>query len=205
MGKDKRDKAKDADKKDQKGKMDERGKALPGDPDKLPYRKGVGALVFNQQGLVLVGRRIDTAEEAWQLPQGGVDDDEKPRQALLRELTEEIGTDKFEILAKAPRWFTYDVPEAMRGKLWGGGFRGQKQRWFAVRFTGEDSDIDLAASDDPEFNEWRWVRIETLPHFAVSFKRPLYEELATEFRPIADRLAAAFADPKAGAKDGGRP
>ena len=154
-------------------------------PKKLPYRKGVGAVLFNGDGLVLVARRIDTPGKAWQLPQGGVQKGEKPRKAVLRELAEEIGTDNAEIVAKSSGWLCYDLPEHLVGRVWGGKYRGQKQRWFALRFNGADTDIDLDASGRPEFEDWRWVRLEELPTLAVSFKRRLYEQIIAEFRHLA--------------------
>ncbi len=154
-------------------------------PKKLPYRKGVGAVLFNGDGLVLVARRIDTPGGAWQLPQGGVHKDEKPRKAILRELGEEIGTDNAEIVAKSSLWLRYDLPEHIVGRVWGGKYRGQKQRWFALRFNGSDADIDLDASGHPEFEAWRWVPLDDLPDLAVSFKRRIYERLVVEFRHLA--------------------
>ena len=142
-------------------------------------------MLFNGDGLVLVARRIDTPGSAWQLPQGGVHKDEKPRKAVLRELAEEIGTDHAEIVAKSSRWLFYDLPEHLVGKVWGGKYRGQKQRWFALRFNGTDADIDLDASGRPEFEDWRWVRLEELPTLAVSFKRRLYEQIVAEFHHLA--------------------
>ena len=150
----------------------------------LPYRKGVGAVLINRDGLVFVARRIDTPD-AWQLPQGGIDGAEKARQAVLRELAEEIGTSKAEIVAKSKRWYRYDLPEALIERVWGGKYRGQKQRWFALRFTGTDADIDLAGDGHPEFDDWRWVSIETLPALAIAFKRPVYEDVVEEFRHLA--------------------
>lgn len=151
---------------------------------RLPYRRGVGAVLFNNDGLVFVGRRIDAAD-GWQMPQGGIDDGEKPRAAVLRELAEEIGTDKAEVIAKASQWYRYDLPPDLVGKVWNGKYRGQKQRWFALRFTGTDADFDLAGTPHPEFDAWRWVPIDTLPDHAVVFKQPLYRFLVAEFRHLA--------------------
>jgi putative (di)nucleoside polyphosphate hydrolase len=151
----------------------------------LPYRKGVGAVLINRDGLVFVARRIDTPGDAWQLPQGAIEDGEKAHRAVLRELAEEIGTSKAEIIAESKRWYRYDLPEDLVGRVWGGKYRGQKQRWFALRFTGTDADINLAADGHPEFDAWRWVPIETLPALAVAFKRRLYEDLIEEFRHLA--------------------
>lgn len=157
----------------------------------LPYRRGVGAVLFNSAGLVFAARRIDTPGDAWQLPQGGVDEGEKPRQAVLRELEEEIGTNNAEVLAKSRRWHTYELPDHLLGKVWGGRYRGQRQRWFALRFLGSDSEIDLAAHQHPEFDAWRWVPIAALPDLAVTFKRFLYVELVAEFRHLAVPVTAA--------------
>jgi putative (di)nucleoside polyphosphate hydrolase len=155
----------------------------PGPAAELPYRRGVGALLFNDHGLVFVARRLDTLD-AWQLPQGGIHKGETPRQAVFRELLEEIGTDRAEVLAKSRRWLRYDLPQELRGRVWNGKYRGQEQRWFALRFTGSDADIDLAAHGKPEFDAWRWSDFEDLPRLAVSFKRALYQDLVEEFRPV---------------------
>jgi putative (di)nucleoside polyphosphate hydrolase len=163
---------------------------MSGSSKHRPYRRGVGALLFRGDGLVFVARRIDTPGDAWQLPQGGVDNGEKPRRAVLRELKEEIGTDRALIIGKSRRWYRYDLPEPLRGRIWGGKYRGQKQRWFALRFLGTDSDIDLEAHSHPEFDDWRWVPLPSLPGLAVDFKRPLYSALAEEFAPFAVPQAA---------------
>ncbi len=154
-----------------------------------PYRQGVGVVLFNRDGLVLAARRIDTPGPAWQLPQGGIDAGETPAQAARRELKEEVGTDKAEIVAETADWLCYDLPEALRDKVWGGRFRGQRQKWFAMRFLGADADIDIDHDDRPEFSEWRWMPLERLPEVIVPFKRPLYERLVAEFRPVAEALA----------------
>lgn len=152
---------------------------------KRPYRRCVGAFLVNGEGNVLVGQRADREEAAWQLPQGGIETGEKPRQAVLRELAEEIGTDKATVIAEMPGWIAYDFPENLAGRIWKGRFRGQKQKWFALRFDGTDADIDLAASGHPEFSAWRWVPIAALPDLAVPFKRAVYEALVARFGPIA--------------------
>jgi putative (di)nucleoside polyphosphate hydrolase len=154
-----------------------------------PYRKGVGAVLFNSDGMVFVARRIDTPFEAWQLPQGGIKRREKPRNAVLRELKEEIGTDKAKILAKSSRWLSYDLPDDIAKRVWRGRYGGQKQRWFALKFTGTAPDIDLAASDHPEFDAWRWIPIDDLPSLAIWFKRSLYEEIVSEFRHLTQIVA----------------
>lgn len=151
----------------------------------LPYRRGVGILLLNPAGLVFVAKRIDTRGEAWQMPQGGIDKGEKPKAAALRELKEEIGTDKVEILAKSRGWLTYDLPEEIVPRVWKGRFRGQSQKWFALRFLGEDSDIDIE-TDKPEFSDWRWMRPEELPQLIVPFKRQLYLNVLEEFADLLD-------------------
>ena len=150
-----------------------------------PYRRGVGAVLFNTAGKVFVGRRIDTPGGAWQLPQGGIAKGESPRQAVLRELVEEIGTGKAEIVATCRRWLRYDLPEELAAQVWGGRYRGQEQMWFALLFTGGDDDIALDASREPEFADWKWVDLESLPEIIVPFKRTLYRDLVAEFRPLA--------------------
>ncbi|WP_198373191.1 RNA pyrophosphohydrolase [Roseomonas rosulenta] len=156
----------------------------------LPYRANVGAVLFNPSGLVLVARRADlpNAEGApggWQLPQGGIDDDEDPAIAVFRELEEEVGTAKATLLAEHPRWLTYDLPAHLIGQALGGKYRGQRQKWFALRFTGTDSDIRLDLDPHPEFDAWRWARLADLPALAVDFKRAIYQDLAEEFARFA--------------------
>ena len=156
----------------------------------LPYRDNVGAALFNAAGLVLVARRADlpNAEGApggWQLPQGGMDKGEDPRVAIFRELEEEIGTARAEILAEHPEWLTYDLPPDLIGKALKGKYRGQRQRWFALRFTGSDEDIRLDLDPHPEFDAWRWAKLSDLPALAVPFKREIYEVLARDFARFA--------------------
>ncbi len=154
--------------------------------DTRPYRLNVGAVLFNPDGLVFVAHRADLPNAAggWQLPQGGIDPGEEPRAAVLRELAEEIGTEKAEIIAEHPDWLTYDFPSRLTHAL-GGRFRGQRQCWFALRFTGTDADIRLDAEPHPEFDAWRWVRLAELPGLAVDFKRPIYKVLAHSFARFA--------------------
>jgi putative (di)nucleoside polyphosphate hydrolase len=140
-------------------------------------------MLLNQAGEILVAQRNDMpTTPAWQMPQGGIDPGDSPIQAALRELKEEIGTDKVEIVAESAGWLKYDLPaEIDPGKLWGGGYRGQKLKWFVMRFTGVDSDIDVA-TEHPEFDAWQWVAAERLPELIVPFKRQLYIDLLAEFR-----------------------
>jgi putative (di)nucleoside polyphosphate hydrolase len=145
----------------------------------LPYRLNVGAVVFGRTGLVLVARRVGL--ESWQLPQGGIDAGEDPRLAIIRELREEIGTSNVEILGEHPDWLDYDLPVELIGKAFKGKYRGQRQKWFALRFLGEDSEVVLDADSHPEFDAWKWVALSELPALAVSFKRTIYEVLARDF------------------------
>ena len=159
----------------------------------LPYRPNVGAVLFDRRGQIFVARRADlpNAEGApggWQLPQGGIDENEDPRVAVLRELEEEIGTGQAEIVGEHPEWLTYDLPAELIGRALGGRYRGQRQRWFALRFTGQDADIRLDLDPHPEFDAWRWVPLADLPSLAVPFKQPIYEVLAVSFQHFATRL-----------------
>ena len=149
----------------------------------LPYRPCVGIMLVNKSGKVFAGKRIDQTVEGWQMPQGGIDKGESPRQAALRELLEEAGTDKAEIIAELPDWLTYDLPEHLIGVAFHGKFRGQKQKWFLMRFTGEDNDIDLYAHE-PEFSDWKWFGLDELPGLIVPFKRPTYEAVIDGFRAL---------------------
>jgi len=152
----------------------------------LPYRPCVGIMLFNNDGHVLVARRIDMVSEAWQMPQGGIDPGESPIDAAFRELEEEIGTAKAEFLAEADGWLDYDLPHDLVAKLWQGRFKGQTQKWFAMRFTGVDTDIDIE-TETPEFIEWKWAEISALPDLIVPFKRDLYAELARRFGHLAEK------------------
>jgi putative (di)nucleoside polyphosphate hydrolase len=156
----------------------------------LPYRPNVGAVLFNRFGQVFVARRADMPNAegpagGWQLPQGGIDADEDPRAAVIRELAEEIGTDRAEIIGEHPDWLIYDLPTDLIGVALRGQYRGQRQRWFALRFTGEDSDIRLDLDPHPEFDAWRWTELAELPTLAVDFKRPIYQVLAASFARFA--------------------
>ena len=152
-------------------------------PANNEYRPGVGILLLNERGEVFVGRRADLKDEAWQMPQGGIDEGETTQQAALRELKEEIGTDKADLIAESRGWFTYAVPAELARKKWGGRWKGQRQKWMVMLFRGSDSDIDLGA-EHPEFDAWRWARVEELPKLAVSFKRQLYLDVIGEFSTV---------------------
>jgi putative (di)nucleoside polyphosphate hydrolase len=146
----------------------------------LPYRLGVGVMLLNAQKQVFVGRRIDMRSEAWQMPQGGVDEGEDPRAAALRELEEEIGTANAEIIGESKDWLDYDLPQHLVPELWGGRYRGQRQKWYVMRFTGTDANINLQTAH-PEFFEWKWADSQTLPDLIVPFKRELYQRVVEEF------------------------
>ncbi len=149
----------------------------------LPYRPCVGVVLANAQGFVFTGERLDTPG-AWQMPQGGIDKGESPESAALRELQEETGVPAHlaRIEAETSEWITYDLPDHLVGRLWKGKYRGQKQKWFLVRFSGHDSDIDIA-QDHPEFARWRWSTADQVVDDIVPFKRTVYEQVITAFAP----------------------
>lgn len=153
--------------------------------EKRPYRKGVGLVLVNRAGLVFVGQRIDQTTESWQMPQGGIDAGEDARAAALRELAEEIGTDKAEVVAESPGWIAYDLPPELADSVWKGRFRGQEQKWFVCRFTGENEDIDVTGVEHPEFGAWKWARPEEALRLIVPFKRDLY---ARVFADLAEHI-----------------
>jgi putative (di)nucleoside polyphosphate hydrolase len=154
---------------------------------RLPYRPCVGVMLLNRAGQALVARRIDTPGDAWQMPQGGIDDGETPLQAAWREMHEEIGTDKAVLLGESRAWLRYELPGALARRMWGGRYCGQEQKWFAFCFTGTDGDIRLDHHNPPEFSEWRWAELAELPRLIVPFKRDVYARLAEEFAPYAAR------------------
>jgi putative (di)nucleoside polyphosphate hydrolase len=160
----------------------------------LPYRPCVGVMVLNRDGLAFVGRRTEGPEHvddvhAWQMPQGGVDPGEDPWPAALRELYEETSIRSVEKLGEVPEWLAYDIPREIVGRAWKGKYRGQTQKWYALRFTGDEREIDIASpgggGHEPEFAEWRWERIENLPGLIIPFKRPVYERVVREFSQFA--------------------
>ncbi|AIL65167.1 RNA pyrophosphohydrolase [Rickettsiales bacterium Ac37b] len=152
----------------------------------LPYRTGVGIMIINNQKQVFVGKRVDK-QNAWQMPQGGVDNDETPKEAAMRELLEEIGTNKVRFISESKEWFYYNVPKRLIPKLWNGQYRGQKQKWFLCKFLGQDSEINLN-TEHPEFIEWRWVELSELPVIIVPFKQKLYCKVIKAFQNRIDNL-----------------
>ena len=157
------------------------------DPDLLDlYRPNVGVVLFNPQGRVWLGRRAGAeGPHNWQFPQGGIDPGEDLLEAAKRELQEETGVVSAELLARTDGWIAYDFPEGYIGRKAARGFKGQRQVWFALRFTGEDSEIDLEGHHEVEFDAWRWARLEEAPDLVVPFKRPAYEKVVAAFAAFA--------------------
>ena len=147
----------------------------------LPLRLGVGAVVLNKKNQVFVGKRKDNPIDKWQMPQGGVNTGENLIDAMKRELHEETSIQNIKILNEIDGWFEYELPKNLLGKIWKGRYRGQKQKWFVVKFLGNDGEINLQ-TDKPEFIEWRWLDIENLPNVIVDFKRKVYEQLLPKIR-----------------------
>jgi putative (di)nucleoside polyphosphate hydrolase len=161
----------------------------------LPYRPCAGMAVFNRDGRVLIGRRIDGPEHVdevhvWQMPQGGLDENEDPHKGALRELYEETNIRSVEKLGEIKEWLYYDIPREIAGKAWKGKYRGQKQKWYALRFTGDEREIDIAnpaGGHKPEFVEWRWEPLKNTPDLVVPFKRATYERVVAEFSKFAGK------------------
>ena len=162
----------------------------------LPYRACVGVALINREGLVFVGRRRSSAgpehvddTHAWQMPQGGIDPGEEPLDAALRELYEETNVRSVSLLGEAANWYAYDLPQAITTRAWRGRYKGQRQKWFAFRFEGDEREIDVHAPGGgrhrPEFDAWRWERIDRLPELIISFKRIVYENVVSEFMALA--------------------
>ncbi|MCO6184811.1 RNA pyrophosphohydrolase [Rhizobium sp. L1K21] len=176
-----------------KDKKDAKDKIAPR-PQDLPYRPCVGVMVLNAQGLVWAGRRIaignseyDGSPQLWQMPQGGIDKGEDPREAAYRELYEETGMKSVSLLEEAPEWFNYDLPQHLIGIGLKGKYRGQTQRWFAFRFEGDESEIQInppPGGHTAEFDQWDWLPMQELPDLIVPFKRPVYEQVVNAFRHL---------------------
>jgi putative (di)nucleoside polyphosphate hydrolase len=154
------------------------------------YRPCVGIMLLNKQGLVWIGRRFEKQNDEgtgkwWQMPQGGIDEGEDPAKTVLRELQEETGITSAHIIAEAPNWLTYDLPKHLIGKSWGGKYRGQKQKWFAVQFDGDDAEINLKQpGQKQEFDAWRWVRMSEMMELIIAFKREVYVDVIAAFRHL---------------------
>jgi putative (di)nucleoside polyphosphate hydrolase len=161
--------------------------------ENLPYRPCVGLTVLNRAGLAFIGRRIGGPEHTdethvWQMPQGGIDRGEDPWPAAMRELREETNITSVQRVGEIADWLNYDIPRDIVGQAWNGKYRGQTQKWFALRFTGDEGEIDIAhpaGGHEPEFFEWRWEKLERLPDLVVPFKREVYERVVAEFKTLA--------------------
>lgn len=151
--------------------------------DTLPYRPGVGMMIVNNNNKIFVGKRIDSKTNGWQMPQGGIDLGETPSAAALREMMEELGSDKGYILAESKRWYSYRLPKFLIPKLWDGRYCGQRQKWFLIRFTGSDNDINIKTKH-PEFDNWKWVNFDELLKNIIPFKHKLYQQVINEFKDI---------------------
>ena len=149
--------------------------------DKLPMRQGVGIIVLNKQNQVFVGKRKDNPVDKWQMPQGGIDQNETPLNAMKRELAEETSIKNIKILKEIENWFEYELPPNLLGKIWKGKFRGQKQKWFITKFIGEEKEINLKTKK-PEFIEWKWIIPEKLPDVIVEFKKNMYLKLLKDIK-----------------------
>ena len=167
---------------------------MPPAYESLPYRACAGLAVFDRAGRVFIGRRLNGPEHvdaahSWQMPQGGIDPGEDTYRAALRELHEETSIRSVQKLGEIPEWLTYDIPPEIAGHAWEGRYRGQKQKWYALRFTGEDSEINIVepggGAHKPEFVAWRWERLEKTPELVVPFKQPVYARVVREFRKFA--------------------
>ena len=172
---------------------------MTGEPEGV-YRRCVGLTIFSQTGLVFIGRRrvgsgVVKLRHSWQMPQGGIDEGETPLQAALRELYEETNIRSVSPLGETDEWFSYDIPTPLAGLAWKGRYRGQTQKWFAFRFRGEESEIDVenpaGGAHRPEFGEWRWERLDRVPGLVVPFKRDVYRKVAASFAPFATEATSS--------------
>jgi len=149
----------------------------------LPFRQGVGMMIINKDNRVFVGKRMDSKANGWQMPQGGIDLGETPSAAAMREMEEEIGCNKGHVIAESSRWYSYRVPPFLVPRLWGGKYCGQRQKWFLIRFTGEDSDINIKTKHQ-EFEQWKWVDFDQLLSDIIPFKLKLYKQIVNEFKEL---------------------
>ena len=152
--------------------------------NKLPLRTGVGIVLLNNQNNIFVGRRIDNPKNSWQMPQGGVDQNENFLQAAKRELEEETGIKSVKLIKELDGWFQYDLPKYLLGKLWKGKYRGQKQKWFVMKFLGKQDEINVNTKN-PEFLDWKWVELSKLPDIAVHFKVEIYKKIKKELSSLS--------------------
>ena len=150
----------------------------------LPLRIGVGIVLLNNENNIFVGKRIDNPKNSWQMPQGGVDKNENFLQAAKRELKEETGIKTVKLIKELDGWFKYDLPEYLLGKLWNGKYRGQKQKWFVMKFIGKTSEINVNTKN-PEFSEWKWIELTNLPNIAVHFKKEIYKKIKEELNSLS--------------------
>lgn len=152
----------------------------PSEDCDLPFRLGVGMVIMNKKKQIFIGKRIDRKHYGWQMPQGGIDKGEGPKETVMREMLEEIGTNKGRIIAKTDAWYSYKIPKKSAAKLWGGKYCGQKQKWFLIEFQGEDDEININTKH-PEFVKWKWAYVDEILEEVVSFKFTLYKSILDEF------------------------
>lgn len=148
----------------------------------LGYRLGVGMMILNSANQIFMGKKSDGSSESWQMPQGGINPGEYPSQAVMREMLEELGTNNGIIIAETIKWYSYDLPAHIANRSWSGKYRGQKQKWFLIRFEGSDEEINLYSTAHPEFSGWQWMEVLQLPFSTTQFKLDLYNSVVEEFK-----------------------